>query len=77
MEVSIFKISKMDCPSEENLIRLRLNEVEGIQNLDFNLEERKLVIYHISNLNQIEEAIRSLNLGCGNLRDSCFIIKIK
>tara|TARA_B110000459_G_C16620171_1_gene501120 strand:+ start:3086 stop:3880 length:795 start_codon:yes stop_codon:yes gene_type:complete len=67
MEVSIFKISKMDCPSEENLIRLRLNEVEGIQNLDFNLEERKLAIYHIGNLNQIEEAIRSLNLGCEHI----------
>lgn len=53
----------MDCPSEENLIRLKLKEVENIAKLDFDLSERRLTVYHSGNLNSIESAITGLNLG--------------
>lgn len=53
----------MDCPSEENLIRLKLAEQQFIKNLEFDLKARKLTVYHENNLSQIQNLIRSLNLG--------------
>lgn len=53
----------MDCPSEENLIRLKLKELKNIAKLDFDLSERRLTVYHSGNLNSIESAITGLNLG--------------
>lgn len=63
MKKTIFDIPKMDCPSEENLIRLKLNDLEGIANLDFDTPNRKLTIYHTGDINLIESAIAELNLG--------------
>lgn len=63
MQKTVFEIPKMDCPSEENLIRLKLKNIENIANLDFDLSERKLTVYHSGNLNTIESAITGLNLG--------------
>lgn len=36
----------MDCPSEENLIKLKLNGLPEIVNLDFDIPNRKLIVYH-------------------------------
>ncbi len=63
MKKSIFKITQMDCPSEENLIRLGLSEINGIEYLDFDIANRKLVVFHLENLAQIEKALIDLNLG--------------
>lgn len=63
MEKSIFRISKMDCPSEENLIRMKLEDIPDIENLDFDIPNRTLTIYHIGYANKIEESIVDLNLG--------------
>ncbi|QXP73692.1 cation transporter [Tenacibaculum sp. AHE15PA] len=62
MNKTIFKISKMDCPSEENLIKMKLSDVDGIKQLDFNLKDRILTIFHTNNATYIEEAIKDLNL---------------
>ncbi len=43
---SVFKIAKMDCPSEEQQIRMILSDLEGINTLDFDLVERKLTVIH-------------------------------
>ena len=63
MEKTIFKISKMDCPSEENLIRIKLKEISSIAHLKFNIAKRELSIFHTGNLDEIEEAISALTLG--------------
>lgn len=60
---TIFRIEKMDCPSEEQLIRMRLQEFSNIQALDFDLEERRLVVFHTGNSDDIFAALHSLNLG--------------
>lgn len=62
MQKTVFKIQKMDCPAEENLIRLKLNDVNSIVNLDFDLPSRKLTVYHSGNLRIIEDSIVELNL---------------
>lgn len=57
-----FNISKMDCPSEENLIRMKLSEYE-IAKLEFDLEKRALFVYHSEDIAPIEKALSELNLG--------------
>jgi len=47
---TIFKISKMDCPSEENLIRMKLDEIPGIKKLEFDIPDRKLTVYPMISL---------------------------
>ena len=63
MQKTVFEITKMDCPSEENLIRLKLNSIENIANLDFDIPNRRLTVHHTGKLNLIESAISELNLG--------------
>ncbi|TYA53124.1 cation transporter [Formosa maritima] len=63
MQKTIFKISKMDCPSEENLIKMKLSDIDGIKKLDFDLEERTLIIYHNCNVDLISKSIKELKLN--------------
>ncbi len=60
---TVFEIPKMDCPSEENLIKLKLNKDEKILKLDFDIPGIRLNIYHKDNLEGIERSILNLNLG--------------
>ena len=40
--VSVYAVPKMDCPSEERMIRLALNGFEEIRALSFDLSNRRL-----------------------------------
>ena len=62
MNKSIYKIAKMDCPSEEQLIRLKLNGIEQIQQLNFDIQNRKLEVFHSGDTESITDKINSLNL---------------
>ena len=63
MNKTIFEITKMDCPSEENLIRMKLDGISSIANLDFDIPNRKLTVFHSGEIDQIEKSIIELNLG--------------
>ncbi len=63
MNKTVFNISKMDCPSEENLIKMKLSDIDGVKQLDFDLEKRILTVFHINNVNPIEKAIKELKLN--------------
>jgi Co/Zn/Cd efflux system component len=67
MNKTIFEISKMDCPSEENLIRMKLDRISSIANLDFDIPNRKLTVFHSAQLDEIEKAVIELNLGAKRL----------
>ena len=45
MQKSTFHISKMDCPSEENLIRMKLEGLSEIKKPEFDLEKRNLSVF--------------------------------
>jgi Co/Zn/Cd efflux system component len=60
---TIFTIPKMDCPSEENLIRISLGGIQGIRNLHFDLKGRTLAVVHNGAPAQILSALESLNFG--------------
>ncbi len=58
-----FEVSQMDCPSEENMIRLKLGDFEGILQLDFDIAGRTLTVIHSSPRQEIQQALASLKLG--------------
>ncbi|MFJ3058491.1 heavy metal translocating P-type ATPase [Herbaspirillum sp. NPDC087042] len=45
-EQAVFFIQKMDCPTEEKLIRERLSQMAGVGLLEFNLIQRELTVQH-------------------------------
>lgn len=53
----------MDCPSEENLIRMKLQGIPEIHHLQFDLQRHSLIISHSGNLTHIIQTLDSLNLG--------------
>lgn len=53
----------MDCSSEEQLIRVKLDTFENIQKLDFDLSNRKLTVYHTDNIGLIENSLLELKLN--------------
>ncbi len=63
MYKTIFKITKMDCPSEENLIKMKLEDIDSIKKLDFDLENRILAVFHTKDVIPIEKAIKELSLN--------------
>ena len=46
MNKSKFYVAKMDCPTEEQLIRNRMEGIAGIDRLDFDLLRRELTVTH-------------------------------
>ncbi|SFF66095.1 Cation efflux family protein [Salegentibacter agarivorans] len=68
MNKSIFEISKIDCPSEENLIRMKLDEISSIKNLDFDIPNRKLTVFHEGEIQSIEESLNGLKLGTKKIK---------
>lgn len=70
MQKTLFKISKMDCPSEENLIRMKLDEIIDIKKLEFDIANRKLTILHNGNIEQIEQSLSELKLGAEKLNST-------
>ncbi len=60
---SQFHISKMDCPSEENMIRMKLDGLQVIKKLEFDIENRNLTVFHSEEDREILTRLESLNLG--------------
>ncbi len=59
-----YRIDKMDCPTEERLIRNRLEPMAGIVRLDFNLLNRELTVHHrLDDPQPIVAALVALDMG--------------
>lgn len=73
---TIFQINKMDCPSEENLIRLKLDGIKEILRLEFDIENRKLTVYHNNSPELIGRLINELNLDSNVLSTEVYTNKV-
>ena len=62
MKKSTFKVSKMDCSSEEQMVRMKLEPLAEIKHLEFDLPGRQLDVYHEGSIDQAKKAIHDLNL---------------
>jgi Cd2+/Zn2+-exporting ATPase len=60
---SVYIIQKMDCPTEEGVIRNKLAGLRGIEELRFNLMQRELTVrHHLDDEQSIEEALNALGM---------------
>ncbi|MCU6501838.1 cation transporter [Rugamonas sp. A1-17] len=60
---STFLVSQMDCPSEENLIRMALQGLKGVTSLEFDLDKRRLQVVHTEPSEALLQRLSPLNLG--------------
>lgn len=63
MKQTTFDIPKMDCPSEEKMIRMALDEVTGVQRLAFDLRSRQLTATHSGDAGVLLQALQPLGFG--------------
>ena len=62
MHKTTFLISKMDCASEEHLIRMKLSDLTFITSLSFDILNRQLTVFHIDNYDMIFQRLDHLDL---------------
>lgn len=59
-----FRIDKMDCPTEERLIRQKLEPMAGVARLDFNLLARELTVHHrLDAIAPLEAALQQVGMA--------------
>lgn len=63
MRQSVFVVPKMDCPSEERMIRTALDGLPQVQGIECDLSERKVRIVHEGESTPIEARLVPLGLG--------------
>ncbi|MCW8857786.1 MAG: cation transporter, partial [Kangiella sp.] len=62
--VSEYHVPKMDCPSEEGMIRMALDSLEPSVILEFDTHKRIVrVFHHLELRDMVEDRITSLGLG--------------
>ena len=63
MNLSVFRVPKMDCAAEEQLIRSALEELDAVRGLSFDLPGRSLSVWHEGEAGAIEAHLDPLRLG--------------
>ncbi|WP_313178418.1 heavy metal translocating P-type ATPase, partial [Massilia sp.] len=59
---TVFRIENMDCPTEEALIRSKLSGLPEVEQLDFNLVQRRLSVRHSGPAAAIQDALTSIGM---------------
>jgi Co/Zn/Cd efflux system component len=62
MTTTRFRVGKMDCAAEEQLVRMRLDAVAGIRRVDIDLANRTVAVDHDGTVGEIAAALDSLDL---------------
>lgn len=70
MQKTTLHIQKMDCPSEEQMIRMKLEGFENIASLAFDIPNRKVDVYHTGDHAPIFAEIDSLQLDASFVESS-------
>jgi cation transport ATPase len=60
--VSEFTVPKIDCSSEEHIVRMSLENIRPSVALEFDILNRKVKVFHEDNLDEIQRRIESLGL---------------
>jgi len=63
MKKTDYNIPNMDCSSEEQMIRMKLEGIREIQSLQFNLSDRQLEVFHTGGAEDITRSLEELDLG--------------
>jgi Co/Zn/Cd efflux system component len=63
MERTTYHVEKMDCAAEEQMVRMRLQNMDGVQRLAFDLPARRLDVFHTADRLGLTAALEGLGLG--------------
>jgi len=63
MERTTYHVEKMDCAAEEQMVRMRLQNMDGVQRLAFDLPARRLDVFHTGDRLGLTAALEDLGLG--------------
>ncbi|MCL5042798.1 MAG: cation transporter [Gammaproteobacteria bacterium] len=61
--VSEFHVPKMDCPSEERMIRLALDDLQPDVALEVDIPQRRVTVTHCGPVDTISQRLQALNYG--------------
>jgi hypothetical protein len=61
--VSMFSVPRMDCPSEENLIRTAFASLDEAVTFEFDIPNRRARVYHPNMAEKVEKIMASVGLG--------------
>lgn len=61
--VSEFTVSQLDCPSEEQIIRMALGDIVPATILKFDTPSRKVSVFHAGDSAEVEARLSALGLG--------------
>lgn len=61
--VSMFSVPRMDCPSEENLIRTAFASLDEAVTFEFDIPNRRASVYHPNMAEKVEKIMASVGLG--------------
>ena len=70
MTVSRFHVAGMDCPAEEQLIAMALSKLDGVNETEFHLERREVLIDHDTDTTAITATLQPLGLDARHLADT-------
>ncbi|MCL1601412.1 MAG: cation transporter, partial [Actinomycetia bacterium] len=62
MKTTVFSVQKMDCPTEEQLVQLKLATVAGVDAAVVDLDERTVTVYHDANPDDVLGVLHELQL---------------
>lgn len=69
MTVSRFRVEGMDCSAEEQLVRMRLADLDGVGQVDVDLVQRQVTVVHELSGPEINTALQTLDLDTTYLDD--------
>ena len=69
MTTTHFRVDKMDCTAEEQLVRMRLDAVAGIRRVDIDLGNRTVAVEHETDIAEVAAALDSLDLDSSELAE--------
>jgi len=67
---TVYRVAQMDCDAEEQLVRLRLEQVSGVEKIRVDLDKRTVAVSHSSDSSTIQAALDDLDLDTIRLDDS-------
>ena len=72
-----YTIENMDCPTEEALVRKKLEGMPGIDRLEFNLMQRMLTVHHsLDSLDEVERGLTSVGMQAEPLLEGRSILSL-
>jgi Co/Zn/Cd efflux system component len=69
MMTSRFRVAGMDCSAEEQLVRMSLDGVTGVESTNVDLDARTVSVTHRTDAAAIKRALDALNLDTSHLED--------